>query len=590
MYIPEEKVSEILNTSDIVDVISESVILKKSGRNFFGLCPFHSEKTPSFSVNASKQIFHCFGCSAGGNVLSYVMKYHGITFPEAAKMMARKYNITIETKEIDPAIKRQLHLKENLFRLNKIVMGTYFDELKNSKKGEIARQYLKGRGILDDTIELFRLGFSPDNWDTIVKVLKERKISKNIAVQSGLILERKQNNGYYDRFRNRIMFPIFDINMQVAGFGGRVMDDSMPKYMNSPDTPVYNKSRILYGLHAAKQFCRQQGLVYIVEGYFDFLSLYQHGIKNTVASLGTALTPDHVRILKGYASRMVLVFDSDTAGINAAKRSVKIFMNEGVDTRILVLPQGNDPDSYVVKHGQKAFNELALNAKTMMQFLLQVSIDTHGLSVEGRIRILDDMKQHLILIQDSALRSLYVKELAETLNIDEKAVLEKVREQYLNHPGKKSFLSDGKKQDAKLESDRREEQMISLMLNYPEIIGEIKDKEVLDSFYSEKLKRLAQKILSMDPKKEAFITNVMAGMENTEDQELIASYAMDDFFSEQDIHQTALSIIHRIIRVRKKQENTLTTKIISAEKGCDSDLMDLLKQKQAEIQQLHDQL
>ncbi len=590
MYIPEEKVSEILNTSDIVDVISESVILKKSGRNFFGLCPFHSEKTPSFSVNASKQIFHCFGCSAGGNVLSYVMKYHGITFPEAAKMMARKYNITIETKEIDPAIKRQLHLKENLFRLNKIVMGTYFDELKNSKKGEIARQYLKGRGILDDTIELFRLGFSPDNWDTIVKVLKERKISKNIAVQSGLILERKQNNGYYDRFRNRIMFPIFDINMQVAGFGGRVMDDSMPKYMNSPDTPVYNKSRILYGLHAAKQFCRQQGLVYIVEGYFDFLSLYQHGIKNTVASLGTALTPDHVRILKGYASRMVLVFDSDTAGINAAKRSVKIFMNEGVDTRILVLPQGNDPDSYVVKHGQKAFNELALNAKTMMQFLLQVSIDTHGLSVEGRIRILDDMKQHLILIQDSALRSLYVKELAETLNIDEKAVLEKVREQYLNHPGEKSFLSDGKKQDAKLESDRREEQMISLMLNYPEIIGEIKDKEVLDSFYSEKLKRLAQKIISMDPKKEAFITNVMAGMENTEDQELIASYAMDDFFSEQDIHQTALSIIHRIIRVRKKQENTLTTKIISAEKGCDSDLMDLLKQKQAEIQQLHDQL
>ena len=590
MYIPEEKVSEILNTSDIVDVISESVILKKSGRNFFGLCPFHSEKTPSFSVNAGKQIFHCFGCSAGGNVLSYVMKYHGTTFPEAAKMMARKYNITIETKEIDPAIKRQLHLKENLFRLNKIVMGTYFDELKNSKTGEIARQYLNDRGILDNTIELFRLGFSPDNWDTIVKVLKERKISKNIAVQSGLILERKQNNGYYDRFRNRIMFPIFDINMQVAGFGGRVMDDSMPKYMNSPETPVYNKSRILYGLHASKQFCRQEGLVYIVEGYFDFLSLYQHGIKNTVASLGTALTADHVRILKGYAPRMVLVFDSDTAGINAAKRSIKIFMNEGVDTRILVLPQGNDPDSYVVKHGQKAFNELALNAKTMMQFLLQVSIDAHGLSVEGRIQILEDMKKQLILIQDSALRSLYVKELAETLNIDEKAVLEKVREQYLSHPEKKSFLSEGKKQDAKLESDRREEQMISLMLNYPEIIDEIKDKEVLDYFYSEKLKCLARKILSMDPKKEAFITNVMAGMENTEDQELIASYAMDDFFSEQDIHQTALSIIHRIIRVRKKQENTLTTKIISAEKGCDSDLMDLLKQKQAEIQQLHDQL
>ena len=589
MYIPEEKISEILNTSDIVDVISESVILKKSGRNFFGLCPFHSEKTPSFSVNAAKQIFYCFGCSAGGNVLSYMMKYHGISFPEAAKMLARKYNIVIETKEIDPAKKRELHLKESLFRLNKTVMGVYFDELKNSYQGETARKYLRQRGISDDMIQQFRLGFSPEGWETIVKVLKEQSISKNIAVQSGLILERKQKNGFYDRFRNRIMFPIFDINMQVAGFGGRVMDDAMPKYMNSPETPVYNKSRILYGLHAAKQYCRQQGFVYIVEGYFDFLSLYQHGIKNTVASLGTALTSNHVRILKGYASRMILVFDSDAAGISAAKRSIKIFMKEGVDTRILVLPEGNDPDSYVVKHGQDAFNELASNAKTIMQFLLQVSIDTHGLSVEGRIRILDDMKQQLILIQDSALRSLYIKELAETLNIDEKAVLEKVRENYLVHPAKRSFLKGEEKNKDKLESDRREEQMISMMLNFPEIIDEIKRRDVLDYFYSEKLKRIAKKIISVNPNNEAFVTDVMAKMERNEDLELIASYAMNDFFSEQNIHQTALSIINRIIRVRKKQENTLTNKIISAEKGCDSELMELLRQKQAEIQQLHDQ-
>ena len=589
MYIPEEKISEILNTSDIVDVISESVILKKSGRNFFGLCPFHSEKTPSFSVNAAKQIFYCFGCSAGGNVLSYMMKYHGISFPEAAKMLARKYNIVIETKEIDPAKKRELHLKESLFRLNKTVMGVYFDELKNSYQGETARKYLRQRGISDDMIQQFRLGFSPEGWETIVKVLKEQSISKNIAVQSGLILERKQKNGFYDRFRNRIMFPIFDINMQVAGFGGRVMDDAMPKYMNSPETPVYNKSRILYGLHAAKQYCRQQGFVYIVEGYFDFLSLYQHGIKNTVASLGTALTSNHVRILKGYASRMILVFDSDAAGISAAKRSIKIFMKEGVDTRILVLPEGNDPDSYVVKHGQDAFNELASNAKTIMQFLLQVSIDTHGLSVEGRIRILDDMKQQLILIQDSALRSLYIKELAETLNIDEKAVLEKVRENYLVHPAKRSFLKGEEKNKDKLESDRREEQMISMMLNFPEIIDEIKRRDVLDYFYSEKLKRIAKKVISVNPNNEAFVTDVMAKMERNEDLELIASYAMNDFFSEQNIHQTALSIINRIIRVRKKQENTLTNKIISAEKGCDSELMELLRQKQAEIQQLHDQ-
>jgi len=223
-----------------------------------------------------------------------------------------------------------------------------------------------------------------------------------------------------------------------------------------------------------------------------------------------------------------------------------------------------------------------------MQFLLQVSIAAHGLSVEGRIRVLDDMKQYLILIQDSALRSLYVKELSETLNIDEKAVLEKVREQYLNHEAKRPV--DGKKDEEKLESDRREEQMISMMLNYPEIIDKIKDADVLKFFYSEKLKRIAKKIISVDPNNDAFITNVMARMENNEDQELIASYAMNDFFLEEDIHEKALSLMNRIIRVRTKQENTLTSKIISAEKGCDSELMDLLKQKQAQIQQLHDRL
>lgn len=363
------------------------------------------------------------------------------------------------------------------------------------------------------------------------------------------------------------------------------MDEGLPKYLNSPETPVYFKSRILYGLHTAKQFCRQEGFVYIVEGYFDFLSLYQQGIKNTVASLGTALTSDHVRILKGYATRMVLVFDSDTAGISAAKRSIKIFLQEGVDIRILVLPDGNDPDSYVLKKGREAFNELASKAKTVMQFLLHVSMNTHGSSVEGRIKILDDMKQHLILIQDSALRSLYIKDLAETLNIDEKAVLEKVREYYLgNSISRPNF---NKEDESILESDRREEQIISMMLNYPETIPLLKDRDVTKYFYSEKLRNIATKILNIDPNNNAFITSVMTKMESDEDQKLLASYAINDFFMEEDIHGTALSLINRIIRIRVKQENTLTNKIISAEKGCDSELIELLKKKQKEIQQLH---
>ncbi|MFH2091084.1 MAG: DNA primase [Pseudomonadota bacterium] len=589
MFIPEEKISEILNASDIVDVVSESVILKKSGMNYFGLCPFHSEKTPSFSVNPSKQIFHCFGCGAGGNALSYVMKYHGISFPEAAKMMARKYNIVIETRELDPAQRRAGQLKESLFRLNKQVMEYYHNALKICESSQKARDYLKKRGLSDDIIQEFKIGFSSDSWDSIVRAFKEFKVSKASAVQSGLILKRPNKDGYYDRFRNRIMFPIFDVNMQVAGFGGRVMDDSMPKYMNSPETQVYNKSRILYGLHAAKQFCRHEGVLYIVEGYFDFLSLFQHGIKNTVASLGTALTSDHIRILKGYAAKMVLVFDSDAAGISAAKRSIALFNKEGVDTRILVLPDGNDPDSYIVKYGQESFNRLAADARTVMQFLLQVSTDTHGFSVEGRIKILDDMKQHLSLIQDGALRSLYVKELAETLNIDEKAVLEKVREQTLNQSAQKGFLTDVTAEQEQLESDPREKQMISMMLNYPKILKEVSNKKVLDAFYSEKLKCLGKKILSVKSDGNAFVTAVMASLNKDEDQSLVSELAMNDHFSEENIHSSALLIINRILRIRKKQENTLTSKIISAKKGCNSELMELLKLKQAEIQQLHEQ-
>ncbi len=586
MTIPEEKISEILNTSDIVDIVSESVILKKSGRNFFGLCPFHSEKSPSFSVNADKQIFHCFGCSAGGNALSFVMKYHGISFPEAVRMLARKYNVIIEPESIDPVRRKQVLVKESLFRLNKKIMIFYAGFIRGSR-GTAARDYLEKRGMTTDIIDEFHLGVSNDVWDDAVNFLKHEKVTRQVAVNSGLILQKKQGNGYYDRFRNRLMFPIFDINMQVAGFGGRVMDDAMPKYMNSPETPVYSKGRILYGLHAAKQYCRQEGVVYIVEGYFDFLSLYQNGIKNVVASLGTALSQEHVRILKGYASKMVLVFDSDAAGINAAKRSIKIFMKEGVDTRILVLPDKNDPDSFVMKHGQVAFLSLAAEAKTIMQFLLGLSMETHGLSVEGRIKILDEMKQHLSLIEDSALRSLYVRELSETLNIDEKAVLEKVRDAVQNNT-KQSPLGPTLQENEGLVSDPREKQILSIMLNYPELIPEVVKTNVVNCFYSEQLQGIAKIIMATELDKDGFVTNVMAKLNETSDQELIASLAMDDFSGIEDMAQTTHVLMNRIIKIRRKNENILTTKIISAEKGCDADVTELLKQKQQEIQQLHD--
>ncbi len=589
MYIPEEKISEILNSSDIVDIVSDSVILKKSGRNFFGLCPFHAEKTPSFSVNPDKQIFHCFGCGAGGNALGFIMKYHGISFPEAARMLARKYNILIETNSLDPAKKRQIQARENLFRLNKKVMGYYQGGL---TPGSAGARYLERRGTEREIIEQFYLGFAQDQWDGVVHLLRKEKVNKRTALESGLVLPRKSGSGFYDRFRNRIMFPIFDINMQVAGFGGRVMDDAMPKYMNSPETPVYNKSRILYGLHASKQHCRRADLVYIVEGYFDFLSLFQHGIQNCVASLGTALTPEHVRILKGYATKMVLVFDSDAAGINAAKRSIKIFMQEGVDTRILVLPDGHDPDSFIMKNGRDAWENIAGTAKNIMDFLFELAKNTHGMSVEGRVKILEEMKGHLAKISDSALRSLYVKEISETLHIDEKAVLEKVRDQVGKQQRPAAFNPEAPVVEEQL--DPGEKQIVSIMLNYPELIQDVMDSHAPDFFTSDRLKNMAMVIFQADTGTTNSVNTIWTQFKNPEDQELIACLVSDAGGSTENagedmetIHRQARDIISRFVRVRKKNENKITTRIMSAEKGGEDDVMELLRQKQLEISQFH---
>ncbi|MCP3899100.1 MAG: toprim domain-containing protein, partial [Desulfobacteraceae bacterium] len=380
-----------------------------------------------------------------------------------------------------------------------------------------------------------------------------------------------------------------DINNQIAGFGGRVMDDSLPKYLNSPETLVYNKSRILYGLHASKNFCRQKEHVYIVEGYFDFLSLYQHGVKNVVASLGTALTKDHVRVLKGYAKKVILVFDSDEAGINAAKRSINIFVNEGIELKILILPQGKDPDSFIMEHGKQAFIEKAKQALTIMQFLMTLAIKNHGNSIQGRVAVLDEMKLYLSQIQDSVLRSLHIRELAEKLNVDEKAVLEKVKEEHSSLRNKKPFIIDRDEDsyEETHESIRREKQMVSLMLQFPEINKEVSERKVLDFFYSEKLKKIGEKALSFDCDRDQFLSQFMANIEGNEELEVIAPLVISDIGDIKEVFDKSVYLMKRIIKLRKKNDNSLTNEIKAAEKNCDSDIFDLLAKKQNEIQKLH---
>jgi DNA primase len=331
IFIPEDKISEIKNAADIVDIISETVLLKKAGRNFLGLCPFHSEKTPSFTVSPEKQIFYCFGCGAGGNVFSFLMKHESLTFPEAARALAKRYGITIPTKTLSPEQRRKIGQKESLLDLNKQAMDFFHHELLSSVAGKQALSYLSKRGISEETIDQFNLGYAPKGWDNLLRFFTKMRIRPGLLEISGLVAARKNSSGFYDRFRDRIIFPIFDVNMEVVGFGGRVMDNSEPKYLNSPETSVYNKSRTLYGLHRARDKCRTDDKVFIVEGYLDLLALHQHGIENSVATLGTALTAEHIRMLARYTRRMVLVYDSDEAGIKSAYRCIETFWKEHVD-------------------------------------------------------------------------------------------------------------------------------------------------------------------------------------------------------------------------------------------------------------------
>ncbi|MCP4687135.1 MAG: DNA primase [Desulfobacterales bacterium] len=609
-FIPEEKISEIKNAADIVDIVSESVLLKKAGRNYLGLCPFHSEKTPSFTVSPEKQIFHCFGCGAGGNVFKFLMQQEGASFPEAVKMVARRCGVETPGENLTPAQKKRMTERENLLLVNKHGMEFFHGALTKGAAGKKARAYLAGREISEEIISEFNLGYAPAGWDNLFNYLSRKRIPPGLIETAGLVAPRKNASGFYDRFRDRIIFPIMDIGGRVVGFGGRVMDDAMPKYLNSPETPVYNKSRCLYGLNRTKPVCRKTGAVHIVEGYVDLLALYRCGVKNVVATLGTALTPEHVRLLKGHARKMLLVFDSDAAGIKAAERSIGIFMREAVDARIIVLPEGYDPDSYVTRFGAEGFSRAAENALSVISFLIDSAIKKHGLGLEGKIRIVADLKQPLAAVNDSVARSLYIKELAERIGIDETAILKKIREASARpgsagrgsapagvrpgpagRGGPPSSAGPGpapsprEKPAVRGEGFKLEQSLISMMLQFPGMLGNIKERGFLDFFEDPALKSIGAAILSkgegMD--KKTLISELLDGMSDGERHDMVASLAMEDEENFQN-SKRRLKLIDQYEEFVIRRKSTLSQRIKAAEKQNDHELvLKLLKDKQSQI-------
>lgn len=415
--IPESSIEEVRSLSDVVDVVGEYVQLKKRGSNFVGLCPFHSEKTPSFNVNPRMGIFKCFGCGEGGDVFSFISRIEALSFPEAVRVLAEKSGVVLPQEE---APSEDASESESIYHALRFAARFFHEALAKDDRAEVARKYLLNRGFELDSIKKFGIGYAPDSWDALFVKATEQHIDAEYLEGAGLIIRKKDGVGYYDRYRHRLIFPIFSHVGKVVGFGGRVLrEDDEPKYINSPETKVYNKSRILYGLYNAKNAIRAKEEAILVEGYTDVVSLNQAGVEHVIASSGTALTRDQIGAVSRYARTIVLLYDADQAGLRAALRGIDLILEEGLIPYAVRLPDGEDPDSYVNEHGGAKFEEyLRSNRQNFVEFVLTNSRSAGSMDTpEGIATVQRTILQSVARIKDSLIREAYLKEASSKLDI-----------------------------------------------------------------------------------------------------------------------------------------------------------------------------
>ncbi|KGN02446.1 DNA primase [Clostridium novyi A str. 4570] len=431
--ISEEIIEKIKEQTDIVDVISESVKLKRAGRNFIGLCPFHNEKTPSFSVSQDKQIYKCFGCGEAGNIFTFVMKTKNLPFVEAVKYLGDKVNIHIE----DNDYKNQAYKNKNdkLYKINVEAARYYFKNLQINKK---ATEYFTNRGIVNKTIRRFGLGYAPSGWHNLMNYLKNKGYTELDLLNAGLII-RGKNNSTYDRFRERVIFPVFDYRGRVIGFGGRVLDDSKPKYLNSPETDIFKKGTNLYGLNFAIKNNKSRTII-IVEGYMDCISLYQHGIDNVVASLGTALTYEQGKLLKRYVDKIIISYDADFAGQSATLRGLKILKKQGFDLKVLDIPEGKDPDEFIKNHGKEAFMKLIDESLPLVDYELKMA--KFGLDISNEEMLMKYVNNACEIINklNPIEKDIYIRKLSQETGLKEQAIYD-----LLNVKDRKNHIKDEKR-------------------------------------------------------------------------------------------------------------------------------------------------
>lgn len=492
-WIPEEKLDEIRNQASIVSVISQYVNLKKAGISYKGLCPFHSEKTPSFVVSEAKRIYHCFGCGKGGNVFTFLQDYLRLSFPDVVRQLAHELSISLPEYVRDKGEKGTKEKKELFYRMNKLALLYFKEQLSKSKR---ANDFLKKREIKPETTALYHLGYAPPGWQNLHDFFKKRGFSEGHLLELGVTVNRENRTDSYDRFRDRIVFPLIDLSQRVVGFGGRGLDEkTTPKYLNSIESPIYHKGRELYGLFQAfrKGGKLSQSGVIIVEGYFDCLLLYQSGFKNVVATMGTALSRDHLELLKRFTDQFYLCFDGDEAGRQASEKSLLQFLEAGILPKIIECPHGMDPDDYVRKQPKEAFVEKIKKSQFLVDFVMDRVIFRSANLVSSKARVIGEMVPYVKKIADPIEQEGVVQRLSDKLQIDEKWI----RQALKTIPGLKSDLrSEGWKHEMRFERSGIEVELIEFFAIFPAWLVEATQEKILDLFTDLEVKQMALEMIS----------------------------------------------------------------------------------------------
>ena len=522
--VPEETIERIRNTADIYDVVAQYVDLKKRGRNFFGLCPFHSEKTPSFSVAPDKQIYHCFGCGAGGNVFSFIVEHEKISFIEAVQQLGQKYGIQVDYQS-GPSNK----IFSSLYKVHDLAVKLYHNTL-YSEKGKAALDYLYNRGLNDNTIKKYQIGFAPDSWDTLTNTIKSLSFNDDVYDRTGLFI--KTDRGWRDRFRSRIMFPIFHQSGKPIAFGGRIFNHDDPaKYLNSPETPLYRKSEVFYGLHKTRDSIRKFSTAVLVEGYTDFLQLVQLGIQNVVALSGTALGINHASQIRKFASKVYLAYDGDDAGINATLRAGYVLFQAGIEPLVIPMPSDKDPDDWVREAGVNAFQEAMGSSMSLLLFHLQKK-DVKNLSATDRSKTVKEILKEISLINDGIIRDDLLKSLSQELQLDEVEVFRLFNSQI----GMKRVRTDSEQSSPKNQAFTNTIQKAQLEIiraiafNFDEVYPSMKNVIDFQIFDEPILQKIGLLLIKENQPKD--LSAIIDQFEDMDEKKLVSKILFDDINSD----------------------------------------------------------